>query len=71
MTLGALGSRLVAEVVSGAIFYDMASVYFNPNWATSSDPNASAAVPIAANWTSKITNSKNVTFRDLINYANT
>ena len=39
-TLGALGSRLVAEVVSGAVFYDMESVYFNAAYATAADPQA-------------------------------
>lgn len=69
-TLGAVGSRLVAEVVCGGIFYDEESVYFNPNYATSPDPNAGAATPVPRNnWTSAITNSKNVTLRNLIDFA--
>lgn len=69
-TLGALGSRLVAEVVAGGIFYDMESVYFNAAYATAPAPHAADPVPVAANWTSVITGSKNVTLRDLINYVN-
>jgi hypothetical protein len=70
-TLGALGSRLVAEVVSGAVFYDMESVYFNAAYATAPDPHAGDPVPKAASWTSVITKSKEVTLRDLVNYVNT
>jgi hypothetical protein len=69
-TLGALGSRLVAEVVAGAVFYDTESVYFNASYATAPDPHAADPVPVAASWTSKITHTKNVTLRDLINYVN-
>lgn len=70
-TLGVVGSRLVAEVVAGAIFYDMDSVYFNASYATAPDPGATNPVPTAAGWTSKITGTKNVMLRDLINYATT
>lgn len=70
-TLGALGSRLVAEVVAGAVFYDMQSVYFNAAYATAPDPHAADPVPVAAGWTSIITGSKKVTLRDLIDYVNT
>jgi hypothetical protein len=69
-TLGAVGSRLVSEVVAGAIFYDTESVYFNPNYATAPDPNAGNVVPVAANWTSAITGTNNVTLRNLIGYVN-
>jgi hypothetical protein len=84
-TLGALGSRLVAEVVSGAIFYDMESVYFNPQYATAAgtggtvnvpaptaaNPSLTVPVPVADAWTSVITGGKTVTLRDLIDYVNT
>ncbi len=83
-TLGALGSRLVAEVVAGAIFYDMESVYFNPQYATmagtggtvdiaaptAADPGRTVPVPVADDWTSAITSGKTVTLRDLVNYVN-
>jgi hypothetical protein len=68
-TLGALGSRLVAEVVSGAVFYDMESVYFNAAYATAPDPQAGDPIPKAASWTSVITGNKFVTLRDLIDYV--
>jgi hypothetical protein len=70
-TLGALGSRLVAEVVSGAVFYDMESVYFNAAYATAADPQAGDPIPKAASWTSVITGNKFVTLRDLVDYVNT
>ena len=70
MTLGGLGSRLVAEVVAGAIFYDTDSVYFNRDYMTKPDPNAGSPIPVAAHWTSVITNSKTVSLRDLINFVN-
>jgi hypothetical protein len=69
-TLGALGSRLVAEVVAGGIFYDMQSVYFNAAYATAPDPHAADPVPTAESWTSVITGTKKVTLRDLIEYVN-
>ena len=70
MTLGGLGSRLVAEVVTGAIFYDTDSVYFNHDYMTKADPNANDPIPKAAKWTSSVTNSKTVSLRDLIDYVN-
>ncbi|GJG89533.1 hypothetical protein tb265_47140 [Gemmatimonadetes bacterium T265] len=82
--LGALGSRLVAEVVAGGIFYNMGSVYFNPEYATTAgaggtvdvpaptaaDHGLTIAVPVPDAWTSAITGTTSVTLRDLINYVN-
>ena len=84
-TLGALGSRLVAEVVAGGIFYDTESVYFNPQYATmaaaggtidiaaptAANHDLTVPVPVAASWTSAITGTTSVTLRDLIDYVNT
>jgi hypothetical protein len=73
----------VAEVVAGAIFYDMESVYFNPQYATTAgtggtvdipaptgtNPGLTVPVPVADAWTSVITGGKTVTLRDLVHYV--
>ena len=49
-TLGALGSRLVAEVVAGGVYYDTESVYYNANYATSQDPHSTPPTRTLRRW---------------------